>query len=379
MIRPPLDRSHFTTLGDVVYLNQASLGLIGQPAVDAMIRFLEDVGRHGNTQMSDQEEAAFLEDLRHRAAQLLHADADQIAVLSSASELLGQMPLILDLGEGAKVIAVSSDFPAVTRPWLRLAETGGCTVEFVDDSPDSDLTTDLIDRIDGDTAAVAVASVQYATGTAVDIPRLRAATTDTGARLVVDATQEVGTRETPMGSWGADVTVTSGYKWLGGHGGVAIGVIGQRLLGETPALPGWMSAPDPFDFDSTSLPLAEGARRYTQSTISYVSVAGLTAAIDQLIDASLGAIRGHAEEMARSLIDQLQPHGWLPLRPLDDPSAAAHIVSLGRQDTDIAQVLGRLRSDGIVAGGRGARLRVSIAAYNDEDDITALVRSLSRV
>lgn len=376
---PLTDRSEFSTLGSFTYLNQASLGLISQPVVDAMSEFLEQIGRHGNTYMSDDDETEFLSDLRNRASRLFQADAGQIAILSSASELLGQIPLILDLGDRTRVLAVSSDFPAVTRPWLRLAESGGCVVKFVDDNPDADLTADLITRIDSQTALVTVGSVQYATGTVVDIPRLRAATASAGARLVVDVTQEAGTGETAVGSWNADIVVSSGYKWLGGHGGAAIGVIDRDLLEETPALPGWMSAPNPFEFDAKRLLLAGDARRYTQSTISYASVAGLTVAIGQLLDIGLDAIQHSAEHLANSLIDQLHPHGWHPLRDKDDPGASAHIISLEHRDKNIDRVLHRLRSDNIVAGGRGGRLRISIAHYNSEEDIAALVGCLSHI
>jgi selenocysteine lyase/cysteine desulfurase len=44
----------------------------------------------------------------------------------------------------------------------------------------------------------------------------------------------------------------------------------------------------------------------------------------------------------------------------------------------MADVSNRLRSDNLVVGARGGRLRVSIAPYNDEEDMTALVASLSR-
>jgi selenocysteine lyase/cysteine desulfurase len=308
-----LDRNDYPTLRDVVYLNQASLGLIGQPAFDAMTGFLEGVGRHGNTYMSDEDEAGFLDGLRSKAAQLLRSEAEQVAILSSASELLGQIPLILPPGPRTKIVAVSTDFPTITRPWLRLAERGGCRVDFASDNPDSDLTSELIDRIDGETEVVTVGSVQFATGTVVDIPRLRVATAQAGVRLVVDATQEAGAMNRSIGSWGADVVVTSGYKWLGGHGGVAIGIIGRQLLEEPPALPGWMSAPEPFDFDATRLPLARGARRYTQSTISY---ARLPVSPLPSISCSLSArpYRKAAADLALQVADELRPYGWHPLR-----------------------------------------------------------------
>jgi len=371
------DRSDYPTLTDAIYLNQASLGLIGQPAVDAMHGFLDGIGRHGNLYMSDDDEVGFLDALRFRAARLFQSEAGRIAILSSASELLGQVPLMLPPPPGAKVMAVSSDFPAITRPWLRLAERGGCRLDFVDDNPESDLTDDLITRIDDQTFLIAVGHVQYATGTVIDIPRLQAVTAEADVRLIVDATQGAGAMETRIKSWDADIVVSSGYKWLGGHGGVAIGVISRQLLQETPPLPGWMGAPDPFEFDATRILLAEGGRRYTQSTMSYVSVAGLTAAIDQLLTVGAHKLERHAGRLGHILVDAVEPYGWHPFRHLNDPAASLHIISLRSQGDDLEEVSERLRTAGIVCSGRGGRLRVSLAPYNDESDIAAFVNALA--
>ena len=377
MISSLFDRSDYPTLTDAIYLNQASLGLIGQPAVDAMHGFLDGIGRHGNLYMSDDDEVGFLDALRFRAARLFQSEAGRIAILSSASELLGQVPLMLPPPPGAKVMAVSSDFPAITRPWLRLAERGGCRLDFVDDNPESDLTDDLITRIDNQTFLIAVGHVQYATGTVIDIPRLQAVTAEAGVRLIVDATQGAGAMETRIKSWDADIVVSSGYKWLGGHGGVAIGVISRQLLQETPPLPGWMGAPDPFEFDATRILLAEGGRRYTQSTMSYVSVAGLTAAIDQLLTVGAHKLERHAGRLGHILVDAVEPYGWHPFRHLNDPAASLHIISLRSQGDDLEEVSERLRTAGIVCSGRGGRLRVSLAPYNDESDIAAFANALA--
>jgi selenocysteine lyase/cysteine desulfurase len=155
-----MERSDYSTLTECIYLNQASLGLIGRSAVEAMHRFLDGIGRHGNLYMSDEDEVAFLDGLRERAARLFQTETHRIAILSSASELLGQVPLILPPPAGAKVIAVATDFPAITRPWLRLAERGECRLHFVDDNPESDLTTDLITRMDEQTSLIVLGSVQ---------------------------------------------------------------------------------------------------------------------------------------------------------------------------------------------------------------------------
>ena len=370
------DRCDYPTLTESIYLNQASLGLIGRSAVDAMHGLLDNIARHGNLYMSDEDEVNFLDALRERAARLFHTEAHRIAVLSSASEMLGQIPLMLPRPSGAKVIAVATDFPAITRPWLRLAERGECRIDFVDDNPETDLTTDLIARMDEQTSLIAVGSVQYATGSVVDVPRLRQATAEAGVRLVIDATQGAGAVETNTGAWDADIVVASGYKWLGGHGGAAIGVLAPTMLDMTPPLPGWMGAPDPFEFDATRMLLADDARRYTQSTMSYLSVVGLTTAIDQLLTFGMEKLEHSAARLAHLLVGAVEPYGWRPFRRLDDHAASSHIISLGRQGDNLDGILERLRTVGIVCSARGGRLRVSLAPYNDEDDIAALVDAL---
>ncbi len=167
-----------------------------------------------------------------------------------------------------------SEFPAVTRPWIAYAAEKDCELQFVDERETHDLTETPIQSIDERISVVAVSYVQFATGTRVDIPRLREATRKVGALLMVDVTQAAGALPIDAKGWDADVVVCSGYKWLGGHGGVGLAVMSPRFLDQVPPAPGWMGAPDPFDFEATRLPLAGDARRYTQSTMSYVSLKG---------------------------------------------------------------------------------------------------------
>ncbi|MCH8890859.1 MAG: aminotransferase class V-fold PLP-dependent enzyme [Myxococcales bacterium] len=371
-----IPRTHYASLADCVYLNQASLGLLSQPAVEAMHRFVDDVARHGNWNMSDADEVRFFDQLRERAAQLFHADADRIAILSSASELLGQIPHLIPPIAGRKILAVATDFPAVTRPWLRLAASGDCQVQFVEDNPASDLTADLIAALDRQTALIAVSCVQYATGTQLDVPRLQSAANQAGARLVIDATQAAGALATDAAAWDVDVVVSSGYKWLGGHGGVALAVVAPSLLERMPPLPGWMGAPDPFDFDATQVLLADDARRYTQSTMSYVSIAALTASLDQLLSLGEAPIEAHARRLSAMLIERVSKNGWQPFRDPSDRAASPHIVSLMRPDQELEATQEALRTANIVCSSRGGRVRVSLAPYNDESDIDSLVAAL---
>ena len=100
MVSSLIDRREYSTLQESVYLNQASLGLIADPAVEAMHDLLDQVVRHGNLHMSDEDETGFLDGLRQRAAGLLSVSDAEVAILSSASELLGQAPFLLAPPQG---------------------------------------------------------------------------------------------------------------------------------------------------------------------------------------------------------------------------------------------------------------------------------------
>jgi selenocysteine lyase/cysteine desulfurase len=149
-----------------------------------------------------------------------------------------------------------------------------------------------------------------------------------------------------------------------------------RLLEQAPPMTGWMGAPDPFAFDATSLAMAADARRYTQSTMSYASVAGLTVAVEQLLAAGPASIESHAKKLARLLTEAAGQCGWTPFRPPGSRDGCAHIVTLSHPERSVDAVRRQLAEQRIVCSARGGRIRVSIAPYNDENDIDAIAGAL---
>src|SRR4029077_777505 len=170
---------------------------------------------------------------------------------------------------------------------------------------------------------------------------------------IVDATQAAGAMRGDAAAWNADAVVASGYKWLGGHGGIALAVMSPLWLWQVRPLTGWMGASAPFGFDATSVSLANDARRYTQSTMSYVSMAGLTVAVEQLLSLGEARIEAHARRLAEMLVSDAGKYGWQPFRSVSDPAASPHIISLGHPRESVQTIVDRLRSHNIVCGTRG--------------------------
>lgn len=372
-----IDRVLYEALDKHVYLNQASLGLIPRPSIDAMTSFLVEVAQFGNVRLSDAAEANVLHQLRQAASELLDAPLHSIAITSGASEGLAQLAATL-APRVEEVILVPTDFPSVTYPWLTARERLGTRVRWVEDSPATDLTDALVNGLSGRAAVVCVSAVQYATGSAVDVQALCSAAHDAGARVVVDASQLAGAGPVSMREWRADALVSSGYKWLSAHGGVALLAVADELLETTPYIVGWMGTESPFDFDATNLRFRADARRYQLSTMSYSSVVGLGASLSLLAETGISTLAAHSRELAGELVARAEPLGWSPFRSLNDPCASSHIVCL-RHPTISARAAQAVlaANQSVHLSARGDGLRVSLHGYNDSGDIEVLIDGLA--
>ncbi|HUV48943.1 MAG TPA: aminotransferase class V-fold PLP-dependent enzyme [Actinomycetes bacterium] len=374
-----IDRREYAGLANCTYLNQASLGLIPRVSVEASTRFLVDVAQHGNLRLSDQAEAEILDSLRAAAAELLGASVGSVAVIGGASEGLGQIAALLSHPDG-EVILVPSDFPSVTYPWLAAHERSGMHIRWVPDVASKNLTDSLVDAISERTTAICVSAVQFSTGTQVNVAAIVARARSVGARVVVDVTQMAGALPVTMSVWGVDALVCSGYKWLSAPGGVALLAVAENLAAAIPPLVGWKGSSTPFDFTPAELSLAEDARRFELSTMSYSAALGLLASIELFSGIGLDSIREHADRLAKNLAERTAPLGWTPYRPLSDQSACGHIVSLRHPSASPDEVQAALADEyGIVTSSRVGGIRVSLHLYNSDDDVRALAEALESI
>ncbi len=376
----------YAALDEHTYLNQASLGLVPRPTIEAMTLFLEEVGQYGNVRLSDDAEARVLDGVRQAAATLFDAPPGSIAVLAGASEGLGQVAAALAPGlrpNAPEVVLVTTDFPSVTYPWLAARGRGLATppvLRWVVDEPGSDLTDRLVAAVDERTGVVCVSAVQYSTGTRIDVAAVARAAHTVGARVVVDVTQLAGAAPVSMREWGVDALVCSGYKWLSAHGGVAVAALSAEMAELVPPVVGWMGAEDPFDFDATHLRLAAGARRFELSTMSYASAVGLQQSIELLSSAGIDALADHSRLLANELVDLVGPSGWTPFRGVGDPAASHHLVSLRHPRASGPDVQAALARDhSVFTSSRVGGIRVSLHGYNTSDDLQVLARALTHV
>ena len=99
-------RDRYAALDRCTYFNQASLGLIPVPTIDAMDTFLRETAQFGNLYLSDDQEAAILDGVRSAGAEVLGTSSGAVAVVAGASEGIGQVASLLEPERGTGLAAV---------------------------------------------------------------------------------------------------------------------------------------------------------------------------------------------------------------------------------------------------------------------------------
>ena len=274
---------------------------------------------------------------------------------------------------GSKVLLVATDFPAITRPWLLKAKTSDYEVCFIHEVPETDLTNAIIEKVDSNTSVVCLSYVQFASGTQINVGKLSQHTKEVGAKLVIDVTQAAGAVPISINRLGRRYSGIQWPKWIGKPRGYCLWMVFRQNFRTGSSSIGWFGNENPFDMEATKLNLSKTAAKYTQSTLSYVSVVGLDVAIEQLLKIGIVEIMNHSDKLAEHLFSIIANSDWKAYRPTKSKGSSSHIVSLMHPSSDtIRRKFERLSEKGLICGIRNDRLRVSISHYNDSNDIEHL-------
>jgi len=376
-----LRRGDFPALGRFTYLNTASAGLVPDCVVGPAHQFEAELARAGTTGMDEDTEVAILEDARHAAADLLHADPSTIAIGTSFTEALCQAAWWLRPGKGQNVVSSEVDFPSVTYPWHRIAEDTGCQVRLVPvlEDPGGFDVNRVAEHVDSSTAVICISHIQYLTGHRLDLGELAALAHDHGALLIVDATQSAGQVPIDVTAAGVDVLISGSYKWLCSTFGAAVCYLSPQVLAEfRPPLVGWRSTEHPYTLDARWKPLAPAARRMEYSTMSYTAAIALGRALRYISGLSLDEVAAHNAALASQLAAGLAGRGAALITPAD-PTRRAGTVTARFPGRDGEAIAAELTRRGVIVSPRVGCTRFSMHFYNNSDDIDHALTVLDQV
>ena len=235
-----------------------------QGARRAIVDWQRDVADNGSLALNEAAEAGVFDDLHRAAAGLFNAEPEDIAVGSSATELLGSLAWAVAPEAGTNVVGTALAFPSTIYPWQRVAARTGGQIRLAERDAGHVRLDDILGLINNDTAVVCISHVEYGAGQRFDLASLAAAAHEHGALLLVDATQSAGAIPIDARADALDAVVSAGYKWLCGPFGAGVMYLAPHLqAGLEPGLVGFRSHEDMWDLRADRLDYPPTARGRT--------------------------------------------------------------------------------------------------------------------
>ena len=375
------------------YLDSAATAQIHRSALDAVIRH-ETTSRanvlRGSHRLAEAADRAY-DAARASVARFLNAaSADEIVFTSGATAALNLVAHAFGatLRQGDRVLVSQAEHHGNFVPWQMLRDRAGIALDLLPVRASGELDLAALPRLlTPRTRLVAVTQCSNVTGAWTDVAAVVAAARAVGAHVLLDGAQAVQHGPQDVQALGIDFYAFSGHKAFAPNG---IGVLwgrGEVLAGLPPFLGGGGMI-DEVTIEASSW--AESPRRFEAGTPPIAQAVGLAAALDWMRGLDWPGIREREERLCAELIAGLLA---VPgLRLLGPPASArrAPIVSFdlaGLHPHDVCQVLDHhglaLRGGHhcaqplLAALGVDACTRASLALYNDEADVAALIEGVA--
>ncbi len=351
------------------YLNAANVALMYQGAEKAIAEWQKDLAENGSINFDENAEAAVFNDLHNAAARLFNARPEDIAVGSSATELISSLAWAIAPVSGANIISTDIVFPSTLYPWLRVSDHTKCEVRLAKGRNSYANPDDVIRLIDDHTAVVCISHVEYSGGQCYDLQKLSVAAHDHNALLIVDATQSAGAIPIDAPGFGVDALISGAYKWLCGPFGAAVMYLAPHLHEALePGLVGFRSHKDMWDLQADRLEFPKTAQRFEFSTMAFGCAIGLTRSIEYLVNIGVERIFSYNKHLADILISGLEELDAKIISPRNEEERTS-IVAARIPGKDPAEVTRKLKEGMVFVSCRKDFIRFSPHLYNRPDDI----------
>jgi selenocysteine lyase/cysteine desulfurase len=311
------------------------------------------------------------EGLRQAAAQLIHADRSEIALVKNTSEGIATVAMGLDWKPGDRVVAFREEFPANYFPWKKL-EQRGVEVTWLS-------YRDPLDRVDEacqGARLLAISFVQYLGGYRAPLKEIGEICSRNGCIYLVDAIQGLGAFPLDVKACRIHALAADGHKWLLGPEGCGILYIDQSLQQQVEPIEfGWTNVARYADYASRDMSLRPDAGRYECGTLNTIGCFGLRAAIEFLLEIGVESVAPAVQSLGDRIAAGVQAKGY-ELLEQRTPESGAGIVSFRKPGQEAGEIVRSLRAEHIAAAPRAGWVRTSPHFYISPADIDRMLEVL---
>ena len=372
----PSQRNLFSIPRDVVYLNAATMTpqskAVEQAGVDG-VHF-----RANPFALTEQDFFDAPEKLRGLFAKMVDAEADDVALISSASYGMAIVEKNIKLEQGQNILVLDEQFPSNVYTWRKMAAACGGKVITVPAPADDNWTAAVLGLLDESVGLVALPNGHWAHGAFIDLVAGSQKVKALGAKLVLDLTQSLGAYPFSVKDVDADFVISSAYKWMFSPYGVAMIYVNKRYHDGEPLEENWLNREGSENFKNLvdyQDGYQKGARRFDVGERQFFLMKQAVMALEQILEWGVENIRDTIAGKNRQLAKLFAPLGF---HPADEQYRMPHLMGLRGEGDVPAALISHLKENKVSLSYRGTSIRVAPHVYVDDEDLDNLARILAR-
>ena len=361
----------------LLYFNAANVCPSSRLVLDRHQQFLRDF--HANPSFQNRDKYAPLQErVRLKAAALLNAEPDEIAITRNTSEGSNTIATGLDLAPGDEVIVTDHNHPSNLESWRLRAKRRGFVVKTVELPVPAPSAAELMKSLEAAvTPRTKVIAVTHVTSTV----GLRYPAAEVGklarARNIwyhLDGAQSFGAIAVDLRAIGCDSYSTSMHKWP--MGPLEAGLLFVQREGQARVWPSIVTAGWRDDL--------KGARKFeVMGQRDDPRVAAIEAALDFLMMIGPARYEARLMQLTTALKKELGALPGAKVRTNLDPTLSAGVVKLDFPERDVAKLYAALWEKhrlalSLTPNGISRGLRFSPHVYNTMDDVARAVAAVKQ-
>ncbi|MBE9516344.1 MAG: aminotransferase class V-fold PLP-dependent enzyme [Proteobacteria bacterium] len=297
--------------------------------------------------------------LRDQFQTLINAASNEdIALLKNTSEALSVVAHGFPWNKGDNVVISDEEFPSNRIVWESLKDKG-VTVKQANLYSARSPEDALIDACDSSTRLLAISSVEYSSGTRIDLQRLGKYCHDNGIAFCVDAIQGLGVFAHDVQAMHIDFLMADGHKWLCGPEALAVFYTSPQWRERLQLHQfGWHMT-EVVDFSRQDWEPAHSARRFECGSPNMIGIYALSASLSLLLEIGIDTIETHVLERSQHMIKALDSMEDIEIITPTDNGRYAGIISFRHKKISNEDLFSHLHDNQVVCAMRGAGVRFS--------------------
>ncbi len=371
----PNQKSLFNIPDDITYMNCANMSPLLKTSNKAGISAVNQRNSPWTISVSQWFEP--VEQLKLLFAGIINADKENIALIPSASYGIAIAKNNIKLNSSQSIIILDQQYPSNVYAWRELSRETGAAIITIKKEIDQTWAEAILDKINEQTGLVAIPNCHWTDGSLIDLVQVSKKVKETGAKLVIDASQSVGVYPLDINKIKPDFLVTVGYKWLLGPYGLSYLYADEKYFSEgKPIEYTWLNKKGSEDFAQLVAYTDDykpGARRFDAgASSSFINIPMAKASLTQILNWGVENIQETLSILTNQIAIKAKEQGL----EITNKNRVGHMIGIKLSENKAIEIGKKLTDNQIYISFRAASMRIAPHLYNDSKDVNRLFQFL---